>query len=364
MYRPRGSKIPLSRRPRERLELEADGSARSSSGARRSLRRAAGELARGRRGAGRRARASGHALRIVDQSPDRLVVRTGRTGDRRAEGTADHAHSQGKRWQKEGRACHSGVRRQRSRRAPGRRSAVPARPARAARPAAADLHARPVGVGSHWAASRRCTCPTRSSSRDRSARCSRSTAPARRRRSWPSRSTSTIRYLLLSSGLSPTPPNGRFHLQMVYAVCSLTYAAFRRALGRDIAWATTAPADGPHAARRAAVRLPRRQRRLQPRGRRPVVRLLHAPATRPAGFTLQGGLICTALSHDIIAHETTHALLDGLRSSFLMPTNVDVPAFHEGFCRSGRAVSALQLRRRRRAGDSRVARHASRAGRC
>ena len=31
-------------------------------------------------------------------------------------------------------------------------------------------------------------------------------------------------HLLLSGGLSPTPTNGRFHMQMVYAVCSLTYA--------------------------------------------------------------------------------------------------------------------------------------------
>ena len=43
------------------------------------------------------------------------------------------------------------------------------------------------------------------------------------------------------------------------------------------------------------------------------------------------GLIFTALSHDVIAHETTHALLDGLRSSFAVPTNPDVLAFHEGF---------------------------------
>jgi hypothetical protein len=137
-------------------------------------------------------------------------------------------------------------------------------------------------------------------------------------------------HLLLSGGLSPTPTNGRFHMQMVYAVCSLTYGAFRRALGRDIAWASTAPADGP-------LRL--------------IVRPFGFSGTnagysreagdlsfgyfrageKAAGFTLKGGLISTALSHDIIVHETTHALLDGLRSSFLDPTNVDVPAFHEGF---------------------------------
>src|SRR5687767_8577618 len=137
-------------------------------------------------------------------------------------------------------------------------------------------------------------------------------------------------HLLLSSGLSPTPADGRFHLQMVYAVCSLTYAAFRRALGRDIGWATPPPETGP-------LRLT-----LRPFGFRGAnagysretgdlsFGYFNAGAA-PAGFTVQKGLICTALSHDIIAHETTHALLDGLRSEFLTPTNVDVPAFHEAF---------------------------------
>ncbi|MBA2603826.1 MAG: hypothetical protein H0U94_09575 [Acidobacteria bacterium] len=53
-------------------------------------------------------------------------------------------------------------------------------------------------------------------------------------------------HLLLSSGLSPSPAAGQFHLQMVYAVASLTYAVFKRALGREIAWATPPGPDGSH----------------------------------------------------------------------------------------------------------------------
>src|SRR5438093_1569463 len=37
------------------------------------------------------------------------------------------------------------------------------------------------------------------------------------------------------------------------------------------------------------------------------------------------------LSHDIIAHETTHALLDGMHSRFIEPTHPDALAFHEAF---------------------------------
>ena len=55
-----------------------------------------------------------------------------------------------------------------------------------------------------------------------------------------------------------------------------------------------------------------------------------ASQTRP-GDNLPGGTVFCALSHDIIAHETTHALLDGLHRYFGEPTNEDVMAFHEAF---------------------------------
>jgi hypothetical protein len=136
--------------------------------------------------------------------------------------------------------------------------------------------------------------------------------------------------LLLSSGLAPSPANGLFHLQMVYAVCSLTYAAFRKALGREIAWATTPSDDGP-------LRLVVRPFGFEgsnagySREAGDLSFGYFSAGDQAAGFTLREGLIATALSHDIVAHETTHALLDGLRSSFMDPSNVDVPAFHEGF---------------------------------
>ena len=136
--------------------------------------------------------------------------------------------------------------------------------------------------------------------------------------------------LLLSSGLSPSPANGLFHLQMVYAVCSLTYAAFRKALGREIAWATTPTDDGPL---RLVVR-PFGFEGTNAGYSREAGDLsfgYFSAGEHAAGFTLKDGLIATALSHDIVAHETTHALLDGLRSSFTDPSNVDVPAFHEAF---------------------------------
>src|SRR5262249_12836674 len=43
------------------------------------------------------------------------------------------------------------------------------------------------------------------------------------------------------------------------------------------------------------------------------------------------GMVFTCLSHDVVAPETTHALLDCMPRRFLNATNPDVLAFHEAF---------------------------------
>jgi hypothetical protein len=46
---------------------------------------------------------------------------------------------------------------------------------------------------------------------------------------------------------------------------------------------------------------------------------------------LPHGRVFACLSHDIVAHEMTHAVLDGMRARFRFATNPDVLGFHEGF---------------------------------
>lgn len=140
------------------------------------------------------------------------------------------------------------------------------------------------------------------------------------------------RAVLLGDGRRPSPSDPLFHQQMVYAVCSLVYAAFKKALGRHLAWGFTQP-DG--ADRRTRLRL------------RPYAMMednayydedagelafgYFRAEAKVHGRNLPRGLVFTSLSHDIVAHEVTHALLDGLRAHFMMPSGPDVLAFHEGF---------------------------------
>lgn len=137
------------------------------------------------------------------------------------------------------------------------------------------------------------------------------------------------RDILAQDGLAPSEGNAQFHQQMVYAVAMSTIAHFEAALGRRMQWAD---ADGdfvqrlkifPHAMRdRNAFYSPDRKAVL--------FGYFQAGDGDPAA-AYPGGRVYTCLSHDIIAHEVTHALLDGMHQGFREPSNPDVLAFHEAF---------------------------------
>ncbi len=139
--------------------------------------------------------------------------------------------------------------------------------------------------------------------------------------------------VLMQSGAAPSPSDPRTHQQMVYAVSSSVYAAFRSALGRVITWGfDRAPDPGDDRVRLRLSPFAGAEANAYYDPQAGVLSFGYFPSSsRPGGENLPRGHVFTALSHDVIAHEVTHALLDGLRSHFTLPTGADVLAFHEGF---------------------------------
>ncbi len=137
--------------------------------------------------------------------------------------------------------------------------------------------------------------------------------------------------VLIADGYEPSPSDPRFHHQMVYAVCSNVYSAFRTALGRVPGWSF----GGPQAPARLVLRPHHglaRNAYYEKDADRGELRFGYFPASdRPTDRSLPGGFVFTCLSHDIIVHEVTHALLDGMRAQLTVPTGADILAFHEAF---------------------------------
>lgn len=144
-------------------------------------------------------------------------------------------------------------------------------------------------------------------------------------------------HLLARDGLSPSEGNPQFHQQMAYAVAMTTIRNFERALGRRALWSSR-----PHRVTASGTEEFVRRLRIYPHALReanayysPEKKALlfgYFPASpTDPGRNLPGGLVFTCLSHDVIAHETTHALLDGMHRRFTEASNPDVLAFHEAF---------------------------------
>jgi Putative peptidoglycan binding domain/CHAP domain len=138
--------------------------------------------------------------------------------------------------------------------------------------------------------------------------------------------------IMLDQGRDPSATDPAFRAQMAYAVCAITYGAFKRALGRDVMWGfDRAEADGAPA--RLVIRPSldgMRNAYYDPARGELRFGIFRADDT-VEGLNVPGGLVCTALSHDVVVHEMSHALLDGLRAKFMIPTAPDVAAFHEAF---------------------------------
>lgn len=143
-------------------------------------------------------------------------------------------------------------------------------------------------------------------------------------------------FIIAQDGLEPSESNPNFHQQMVYAVAMTTIHNFEAALGRKIIWAPRKLAEArayeeyvaklriyPHALRDANAYYSPEKKAL----------LFGYFSATPANKALMmpESLVFTCLNHDIIAHETTHAILDGMHSYYNENTNPDVLAFHEAF---------------------------------
>jgi hypothetical protein len=133
--------------------------------------------------------------------------------------------------------------------------------------------------------------------------------------------------LLMEAGLAPSESDPRFHQQMVYAVAMKVVESARRALGRPIDFYRTKRRPRlkliPHAFCGANAFFDKKLNAI-------LFGYFQASRETP-GPNLPGQMVFTCLSHDVIAHEMTHAIVNRLRPYFLEPTNVDVLAFHEGF---------------------------------
>lgn len=119
-----------------------------------------------------------------------------------------------------------------------------------------------------------------------------------------------------------------FHARNVYALVMRTLGHFEFALGRRVSWYFRS-----------------HQLKVIPH----AFEVMNSFYSREAESLVFGYYrrsdqpVFMCLSHDIVVHETTHALVDGLRSRFMAPSSPDQAAFHEGFADIVALLSVFSL---------------------
>lgn len=136
-------------------------------------------------------------------------------------------------------------------------------------------------------------------------------------------------HLLAQDGVAPSEGNPQFHQQMVYAVAMNTITHFERALGRQVLWSPRVDHGAPSGEQETFVRT----LRIYPHALR-AANAYYSPQKKALLFGYfqgQTGTVFGCLSQDIVAHETTHALLDGMHRRYVEDNHPDTLAFHEAF---------------------------------
>jgi hypothetical protein len=129
------------------------------------------------------------------------------------------------------------------------------------------------------------------------------------------------------STLTELRGNSAYHALNAYAIVMRTLLRFEFALGRRVGWGIRGHQLKvvPHAFEEANA--------------------FYSPDLEALlfGYVLGRQPIFLCLSHDIIAHETAHALLDGLRDKFMAPSSPDQAALHEAFADIVALLSVFSL---------------------
>ena len=126
----------------------------------------------------------------------------------------------------------------------------------------------------------------------------------------------------------------KFHSQNVYAIVMRTLARFEFTLGRRVSWGFPGHQIyvAPHAFADANAFYSENDQCLA------------------FGYFIVPGRndppepVFTCLSYDVVAHETTHAILDGLRERYTAPSSPEQAGFHEGFADVVSLLSVFSLR--------------------